>query len=88
MAAAKQGLGLEIERAQELALPSGPHPRPDRADVGDREQQQQLEPLAALHQRGEIAQRLRIVEVAALREQAHGEVMLDQPGGRLGLRRR
>ena len=86
MAAAKQGLGLEIERAQELALPAVPDPRPHRADVGDGEQQQQLQPLRALHQRGEIAHRLRIVEIAALRDLAHGEVVLDQPHRRLGLR--
>ena len=88
VAAAEQRLGLEIERAQELALPSGPHAGPDGADVGHREQQQQLQPLPALHQGGKVAQGLGVVEVAALGEQAHGEMMLDQPGGGLGLGRR
>src|SRR6266511_4284795 len=47
VAAAEQRLGLEIKRAQQLALPAGPHPRADGADVGDREQEEEFQPLAA-----------------------------------------
>src|SRR5512135_3423113 len=71
MAAAEQRLGLEIEGAQELALPASPYPRPDRLDVGHRQQQQKLEALAALHQGGEVADGLRVVQITALGEEAH-----------------
>ena len=56
--------------------------------IGDGEQQQQLQPLAALHQIGEVADGLGVVEVAALGEGAHHQMMLDEPGRGLGLGRR
>ena len=46
-----------------------------------------FQPFAALHQGGKIAQGLGIVEVAALGELAHGEVMFDEPGRGLRLGR-
>jgi hypothetical protein len=85
MAAAEQRLGLEIERAQELSLPSRPHSRAYRPDVSHRQKEKQLKPFAALHQRGKIPECLGVVQVTALREQAHGEVMLDEPSSGLGL---
>ena len=87
MAAAEQGLGLEIEVAQELPLPTGPHPRPHGAEIGDGEHEQELQPLAALHEIGEVADGLRVVQVAALGEGAHHQMMLDEPGRGLGFRR-
>ena len=85
--AAEQRFGLEVEGAEQLALPAGPHAGPDRADIGDGQHEQELQPFAALHQGGEIANGLGVVEVAALGELTHGQVMLDQPRGGLGLGR-
>ena len=87
MAARHERLGLVIERAQELALPAVPDAGSDGADVGDRQQQQQLQPLRALHDVGEVADGLGIGNVAALRDVAHHQVLLDEPGDRLRLGR-
>ena len=84
----RHGLGLVIERAQKLALPAVPHARSDGADVGDGEDQEKLQALRALHDMGEIEDGLEVVEVAHLRRLAHQQMMADEPGDRLGLRRR
>ena len=55
--AGNQRLGLVVERAQQLALPAVPDAGTDRADVGDGQHQQQLQPLRALHDVGEVADR-------------------------------
>ncbi len=88
MAAAEQRLGLEIERAQELALPAGPHARARRRGCRPRSA------AAASFRRSRLctmAAKSRmvfgIVQIAALGEQAHRQMMLDQPGRRLGLGR-
>ena len=52
-AAAEHDLGLVVERAQELALPARPDAGPDRLDVGDGEDEQELQPLHRLDDRGE-----------------------------------
>ncbi len=44
-----------IELAQQRRLPAVPHLGPDRADVGDGQDQQQLQPLGRLHPVDEIA---------------------------------
>ena len=62
-------------------------PGPDRLDVADGEDQQHLQPLEALHDGGEVEDGLAVVEVARLGGHAHQEMMLDQPGDGLGLRR-
>ena len=87
MAAGQHHLGLVIEGAQELALPAGPDPGTDRLDVGDREHEQQLQPLHGLHHAGEGLDRLRVGEVAALGDGRHQEMMLDEPGRGLGFGR-
>lgn len=86
--AGQEQLGLVIERAQQLALPAVPHPWPDAPDVADGEDQQELQPLDRLHDRGEILDGLAVVEVARLRRHRHGEVVLDQPGDGFRVRRR
>ena len=68
VAAHEHRLGLIIERAQKLPLPAVPHARPHRLDVGDGEDQQQLEPFGTLHHLGEIEDRLVVVEIALLGE--------------------
>ena len=87
VAAGDHRLGLVVERAQELALPAVPHPRTDRLDVGDGEDQEHLQPVEVLHGRGEVENGLAVGKVARLRRDAHQEMMLDQPGDGLGLRR-
>ena len=71
MAAAEHDLGLPVERAQELALPAVPDARPDGADVGDGQDQQQLELLLRLHDRRQRFGGARVGEVAALRHVGH-----------------
>ncbi len=86
VAAGDHGLGLVVERAQELALPAVPDAGSDRLDVGDGEHQQHLQALHRLHDGGEIEDGLAVVEVARLGGDRHGEMLLDQPGDGLGLR--
>jgi hypothetical protein len=88
VAAGEHRLGLVIERAQELALPAVPDAGADRLDVADRQHEKHLQPLEALHHRGEIEDGLPIVEVARLGGHRHQEMMLDEPGDILGLQRR
>ena len=47
VAAGQHRLGLVVERAQQLALPAVPDAGADRLDVGDGEDQEQLQPLEA-----------------------------------------
>ncbi len=54
VAARQKRLRVVIERAQKLALPSIPGGGPNRANIGDGQQQQKLEPFGALHEIGEI----------------------------------
>ena len=79
MAAVKHRRGGEIEGAQQLSLPAVPHPGPDRPDVGNGEDQQQPEPLQALHLCREVEDRLEIVEIPHLRRFAHHQMMTHQP---------
>ena len=87
-AAGEHRLGLVVERADELRLPAVPHARPDRLDVGGGQNGEQLHALDRLHHRGEILDRHPVGEIARLRDARHHQVHLDQPGDRLGLRRR
>ena len=86
-AAGEHRLGLVIKRAQQLRLPAVPHARADGADVGGGEDGQQLQPFGRLHHRGEILDGLAVGQVARLRHARHHEVVLDQPGDRLGVGR-
>ena len=88
VAAGDQRLGLVVQRAQQLALPAVPHAGAHGANVGDGQQQQQLQPLRALHHVGEVADGLGIGQIAALSDVAHRQVLLDQPDDGFGLRRR
>jgi hypothetical protein len=84
--AGQQRLAFVIERAQQLALPAVEDIRPDGTDVGDGQDQQQLQPFQALHLAGEVLDRLAVGEIARLRDGAHVEMVLDQPGDRIGFR--
>ena len=53
-------LGRLVEVAEQLTLPAVPDAGPDRADVDDGQQQQQPQPLGALHGRAEIEDRLEV----------------------------
>ena len=88
MAAGKNEPRLKIKHTQKLPLPSIPDTRPYRADIRNGQDQQQLQPLGALHNFGKILDGFRVVQIAALGKQAHIQMMLNQPGHRFGLRRR
>ena len=87
MAAAEQDLGFPIQRAQQLPLPAVPHARANGANVANRQHKQQAQALHALHHGGESLDGARVRQVAALRHRGHGEMLLHQPGDRLGFRR-
>ena len=87
VAARHHRLGLVVEPAQQLALPAVPGAGPDGADVGHGQHQQQLQPLRALHDVGEVADGLGVADVAAEGDRAHQQVVLDEPGDGLGLGR-
>ncbi len=58
-------LGGVEQGAQELAFPFGPGGRPDRPDIDHGQDQQQPQPLGALHEADEIIDCLGIGQVAA-----------------------
>ena len=87
LAAIDEGQGLVIERAQELALPSVPGGGADRADVGDGEDQEQLQALGRADDVGEVAARLRVGQIAALGDGAHVEMVEHEPFDEGGLLR-
>ena len=78
-------LGRLVEGGEQLPLPAVPDAGADRADVDDRQHQQQAQPLGALYRFGEIEDRLEVRQVALERGVGHQEVIADQPGDRLGL---
>jgi hypothetical protein len=82
-AAARSGdqrLGLVVQRSQELAFPAVPDAWTDGTNIGDGQHEQEFQALGALNDVGEVAYRLRIAYVAAERDLAHRQVLLDQPG--------
>ena len=87
MATGNDRFGFVVQRAQKLALPAVPDARPDRPDIGDGQDQEKLQALRALHDVGEVTHRLGVADVATEGDLAHGEMLLDQPGGRLCFRR-
>ena len=78
-------LGRFEQGAQQLPLPFVPHARPDRADVDDRQHQQQPQPFGALHLADEILDRLGVGEVALERRRRQQQVVADEPGDGLRL---
>ncbi len=85
---AQHFLGRIVERRQQLPLPAVPHAGADRADIDDRQHQQQPQPLGALHHLGEIEDRLEVRQVALERRRRHQQMEAHQPGDGLGLGRR
>ena len=89
-ASADEAAGHHVERAvvklaQQRRLPAVPHLRPDRADIGGGQHQQQLQPLGRLHALDESLDRLRVADVALEGGVAHQEVPAHQPRDGLGL---
>ena len=76
--------GLE-QRPQQGPLPVVPHARADRADVDDGQDQQQPQPLRALHLVDEILDRLGVGEVALERGRRQQQMIAHQPRDGLGL---
>ena len=74
-----------IELAQQRRLPAVPHLGAHGADIGDGEDEQQLQPLGRLHLRGEAADGLGIVDVELEGGAAHQQMPAHEPGDRLGL---
>ena len=70
--------GLE-QGPQQRPLPLVPHARADRADVDHGQDQQQPQPLRALHLADEILDRLGIGEVALERGRRQQQMIADQP---------
>ena len=88
MAAAEQRLGLEIERAQQLALPAGPHPWPHGADDRPRSAASRSFSRSRLCTRSAKSRMvLGSFRSRLWANSAHRQMMLDEPGGGLGLRR-
>jgi outer membrane receptor protein involved in Fe transport len=77
--------GIE-QLAQQLALPAVPHRRADRADVDHGQDQEQPQPLQALHPPAKVGDRLGVGKVALERGRRHQQVPAHQPGDRLRLR--
>ena len=77
MAAGQNRFGFGIKRSQQLALPAVPHARSHGANIGDGENEQQLQALHALHDGAKIEYGFEIVEVAHLRGFAHQQMMAD-----------
>ena len=63
-----------VKRLEKLRLPGVPHLGTRRADIGDREEIEGVEPLLRLHDLREGVDHLRVGNVALLRRQAHREV--------------
>ena len=70
---------------KQLTLPPVPDAGADGHDVGARQNQKQLQPLRALHDIRERADRFGIGNIARMREIAHRQMLFDQPGHKLGL---
>ena len=87
VAEAQHFLGRVVEFGEKLALPAVPHAGPDGANVDDGEDEQQAQPLGALHDLREIEDRLEVGEVAFEGGRRHQQVIAHQPRHRLGLRR-
>ena len=84
MATRKERLGRVIKRAQERTLPAGPCARTHRADVAGGEDHQEGETLGALHDLGEIARRIGVLDIARLGNLAHQKMVAHQPGDSIG----
>src|SRR3546814_20727150 len=86
VAEAQHLLGRLEYLAQQLALPFVPDAGTDRPDVDDGQQQQQAQPLQALHPPDEVGDRLGIGEIALEGGRRHEEVPAHQPGDSFRLR--
>ena len=71
-------VGVHVEPPQQVFLPRRQHVGVDRADVGERHQAQQLEPLFRADEIGKLLDDVRIVEVAAEGDLRHQQVIADQ----------
>ena len=80
-------LGRLEQGPQQRPLPLVPHARADGADVDHGQDQQQPQPLRALHLADEILDRLGVGEVALERGRRQQEMIADQPRHGLGLGR-
>ena len=87
MAAAEHDFGFPVKAPQKLALPPVPNARADRANVGDGQRNEHLEPLLRLDARRQRLGRARVGDVASLRRVRHDKVVFDQPGDVVGAAR-
>ncbi len=85
VATGNERFGFVVERAQKLAFPAVPDARPDGHDVCAGQQQKKLQPLGALHDVSERADRIGIGNITRMREVAHRQMLLNEPGDELGL---
>ena len=84
----QHALGLPIQGPQQLAFPIVPDAGADRADVADRQDEQQPQPLDRLHERRKRLDRPPVAEVAPLCGVGHDEMVFDQPDDDVRLGRR
>ena len=76
-------VGVDVEPPQQLLFPRRQRFRADRLDVGQRHQAEHLQALFGADERGEVLDDVRILGVAAERDERHAQVMLDQEQHRL-----
>jgi len=74
-----------IELAQQRRLPPVPYVGADGADVGDGQDQQQLEPFRRLHPLNKVVDRFRVPNVELERGAAHQKMPPHQPRDGFGL---
>ena len=71
-------VGVDVEPPQQLFLPRRQRVRADRADVGQRHEAQHLQPVLGADEVGELLDDVRVLGVAAERDQRHPEVVADE----------
>ena len=86
MTARQYRFGFRVECAQQLALPTVPNAWSNGSDICYREDDQELQPLHALHHGAEIEDGLEVIEIPHLCGFAHQQVMTDEPGDRFCFR--
>ena len=86
MTARQYRLGFRVECAQQLALPTVPNAWSNGSDIRYREDDEELQPLHALHHGAEIEDGFEVIEIPHLCGFAHQQVMTDEPGDRFCFR--
>ena len=84
-ASQKLGLGLLVEHAQQLALPSIPDARADSLDVADGQDEHTAQPFDRPYDLGEHVDGSAVGQIAHLGDVRHHQMVLDEPADELHL---